>query len=87
MLVEVLPDYQTVTREAWFQLTYKGDEPWAFGIEDNTSLAGYFDGQLTPFGVIYKEQMAGCYGDLNGDGIIDILDIVGVCSRFGQSCP
>jgi hypothetical protein len=42
-----------ITRDAWFQLTYRGDESWAFGEKCNTSLVWFDDGGLTRLGIEY----------------------------------
>ena len=44
-----LPD--ECDRYAWFQWEYVGNEPWAFGVEHNTSL--WLDGALTEAGEVY----------------------------------
>lgn len=43
-----------VTRWAWFQNSYHGDEPWAFGPACNTSLVDIDTGELTAFGTMYS---------------------------------
>lgn len=47
----------TITRWAWFQNSYHGDEPWAFGSYCNTSLVDIDTGELTAFGEAYRELM------------------------------
>lgn len=89
MLIEVLPSFPQITHEAWFQLSYRGDEEWAFGVDCNTSLIDYNTGQLTPFGQVYKDVVAPTpswddRADVNQDGIIDIFDIVRVGAHFGE---
>lgn len=42
-----------ITRDAWFQLSYKGDEPWAWGPSCNTSLVDFYSGELTVLGEAY----------------------------------
>lgn len=44
-----------ITRYAWFQVYYRGDEPWAFGEGCNTSLVNFKTGHLTAFGMVYSE--------------------------------
>jgi hypothetical protein len=43
-----------VRRFAWFQARYKGNEPWSFGPECNTSLVNWTTGDLTVFGEAYR---------------------------------
>lgn len=43
-----------VARDAWFQLSYMGEEPWAFGENCNTSLVDFYSGRLTELGKAYK---------------------------------
>jgi len=92
VFAEVLPDYPTITRQAWFQVSYRGDERWAFGPSNNTSLVEYASGQLTPFGRIYREQISQRTlnplwderADVNRDENVNILDLVIVAGKFGQ---
>ena len=39
-----------ITRTAWFQLSYRGNEPWAFGDACNTSIVDFDTGELTEIG-------------------------------------
>jgi hypothetical protein len=41
-----------IDRYAWFELSYRGDEPWAFDV--NTSLVGYYSGAMTDYGRAYR---------------------------------
>jgi hypothetical protein len=92
MLTEVFPQFPQVTRQAWFQLSYRGDEPWAWGQNCNTSLVDYFAGTVTPFGQVYKEVAGGATinpnwderADIVPDGEIDIKDLALVAGKFGQ---
>lgn len=45
----------TITRWAWFQNSYHGDEPWAFGPDCNTSLVDIDTGERTALGEAYRE--------------------------------
>ena len=45
----------TITRWAWFQTSYRGDEPWAFGPACNTSLVDFDTWELTAFGIEYAK--------------------------------
>jgi hypothetical protein len=47
----------TITRWAWFQNSYRSDEPWAFGTDCNTSLVDIDTGELTTLGSAYKALM------------------------------
>lgn len=68
-----------IIMDAYFQTSYRGDEEWAlFG---NTSLINWDTGDLTPMGVAFKSHMR--RSDVNGDGCVDILDLVIVASAFG----
>lgn len=89
MLIEVLPSFPQITHEAWFQLSYRGDEEWAFGVDCNTSLVSYKTGELTPFGQVYKDNIDTTSNwderaDVTKDGVVDIFDIVLVASHFGE---
>ena len=92
MFTEILPSFPQITRQAWFQVSYLGTESWAFGAENNTSLVGYSDGLLTPFGQVYKEAVSGQMinpnwderADVTEDGIVDIFDIALVAGHFGD---
>lgn len=88
MLTEILPSFPQITRQAWFQLSYRGDEEWAFGVDCNTSLVDYNTGQLTQFGVIYKSNINVSYwddrADITGDGVVNIFDLTIVASHFGE---
>jgi hypothetical protein len=88
MLTEILPSFPQITREAPFQLSYRGDEEWAFGVDCNTSLVNYYTGEITPFGQVYKDSIGRPItdprADVNEDGRIDIFDIVRVASHFGE---
>ena len=89
MLTEVLPSFPQITHEAWFQLSYRGDEEWAFGVDCNTSLIDYNTGQLTPFGQVYKDNIGTTSNwderaDVNKNGEVNIFDITIVGSHFGE---
>lgn len=55
-MVAYYRDTPEITRWAWFQNYYHGDEPWAFGPYCNTSLAEE-DGTLTPLGEAYRPHL------------------------------
>ena len=84
MLSEVLPSFPIITRQAWFQVSYKGTEAWSFGPDNNTSLVGFYTGQLTPFGLIFQSRATTVKGDLNGDGCVDVMDIAVLGSNYMQ---
>jgi len=46
----------TITRYAWFQLSYRcdGSEPWAFPPGCDTSLVNWETGELTALGEVYR---------------------------------
>ena len=79
--IPVIESYDLITRYAWFQQSYRGDEPWAFSNCHNMSLEDYYTGKLTELGKIYRGN-ADC--DFNRDGEIDILDLVRFAQSFGQ---
>jgi hypothetical protein len=53
-MVTYYKEQPTITRWAWFQASYNGDEPWAFGPYCNTSLIDIDTGEMTPFGTEYQ---------------------------------
>lgn len=50
---EYFDSKEIITRDAWFQLSYRGDEPWAFGPHCNTSLVDFYTGRKTALGDAY----------------------------------
>ena len=80
--IPVIASFELVTRYAWFQQSYRGNESWAFSNCANMSLEDYTSHKLTALGKIYRGNKA-C--DLNNDGQIDILDMVRIAQEFGQS--
>lgn len=53
-MIDYFESEPMVTRYAWFQMAYRGDEPWAFGGTCNTSLANVHTWELTPLGEAYR---------------------------------
>lgn len=54
-MLDWLSTQPKVSRAAWFQTTYRGDESWAFGPDCNTSLVDYDTGELTPLGAAWSD--------------------------------
>ena len=84
-----------ITRHAWFQLSYSGSEPWAWGIDRNTSLVDFYSGELTILGEAYRISQpaptptppiiyADPRADVDSNFTIDIRDIVIVGGSFGR---
>jgi hypothetical protein len=77
--------------ERWspFILSCKNTEPWAFGKLGNPSLLDYATGALTPMGKAYTSvapelEFALPGTDVDGDGDVDIGDVVRVASSVGK---
>jgi hypothetical protein len=53
-MIEYYKEKELITRWAWFQTSYIGNEPWSFGPYCNTSLVDFYSGELTEIGKAYK---------------------------------
>lgn len=94
-MIDYFEGQPTITRYAWFQLSYLGTEDWAFKDRQNTSLVNFFSGEIGVLGEAYRLTQpeptptpAPDYGDpradVTGDKEVNILDLSIVGSNFGK---
>lgn len=92
-MVDCITAYTTDKRDLFYRvapfiLTSTGKEGWSFGTQCYIALVDYDTGILTPVGNAYaKHTFADPSSDLNGDGVVDILDLTKVAKDFGKPVP
>lgn len=87
-MIDWFEEQPMITRYAWWDLSFLGSESWAYGVDRNTSLVDYDTGELTALGLAYRGDPGPAVdrrGDVNGDRVIDILDLTLVGANFGAS--
>lgn len=73
-----LPIYTVVATGPTSTLEFRAGGP-------SDALGGYIDG--VSLDQLYCDLRPRCFGDANGDGVVDFADITAVLSAFGTPCP